>query len=336
MIYLDLTILSVQRVGGISTVWREYVRRLGEEFGAGEVTLLVPVGRRAEGAELNEGGFAMQAVAPRGRVTKYAPLMLRGQPHDVLHTSYYQGAPRFRGRRVVTVHDLTHRKHGYPAVRMVHDAAMERAVDAADVVVTPSEATAGDLRRLVDYSGHLEVVPHAVDIDTFYPEEDESQTPYCLWVGRRDWYRDYAAAVSAVKQLRREVGDLELRVVGDRGKGAGPVVHEGYVGRQRLRQLYSGALALFYLSYSEGFGLPILEAQACGCPVVCYEEKACRETAGSGALFTERGGVADAVRDVLDGDERDSLAERGRANVERFGWGRTVGALAGIYRSLTA
>ena len=106
-----------------------------------------------------------------------------------------------------------------------------------------------------------------------------------------------------------------------------------------LEALYNRAFALLFPSRFEGFGWPVIEAQACGCPVVCSASGPIPEIAGDGALMREvddEPGLADAVLELTDPVRRQDWIDRGRANATRFQTDRMVAEYAAVYRELAA
>ena len=106
-----------------------------------------------------------------------------------------------------------------------------------------------------------------------------------------------------------------------------------------LEALYNRAYALLFPSRFEGFGWPVIEAQACGCPVVCSAEGPIPEVAGEGAIILDvedEGGIADAVLKLTDPDQRRTLVEKGRNNVERFETERMIEQYIAAYREVAA
>ena len=118
----------------------------------------------------------------------------------------------------------------------------------------------------------------------------------------------------------------------------GRVLFPGYIPEEDKAPLLSGALAFVFPSLYEGFGLPVLEAQACGCPVVCSNTSSLPEVAGEGALLvdpTDTEALAAAMA-RLAGDPalRASLVERGFANLKRFSWERCARTVLGVFERL--
>jgi glycosyltransferase involved in cell wall biosynthesis len=194
----------------------------------------------------------------------YPSLGLRGGV-DVLHCPTFRGPPAARVPLVVTVHDLAVLRH--PEwfnrwTRAYSRLAVPRVVRAAARVIAVSEATRRDLAELLEVDAV--VIPNGVE-DVFTREGPAAEGDYVLAVGTLEPRKNLARIAEACR-------GLELRVVGARGWGrveppAG-ATFLGPVGDEELARLYRGARCLVYASLYEGYGIPVAEALACGCPVV--------------------------------------------------------------------
>jgi glycosyltransferase involved in cell wall biosynthesis len=260
------------------------------------------------------------------------PRLLRRLRPQLAHFQYALPLG-FRGRSVVTLHDLSFETD--PGVmgkidRVVFRAVVPRAARRADHVLVVSERT----RRDVEERYRLEpekvtVTPNGVD-PSFSPGGERDG--YLLFVGAIQRRKDPLAALDAA----RAVG-LPLVVAGPEKEPAlarrlreGGADLRGYVSKTELADLYRGAAALVLPSRFEGFGLPVLEAMACGTPVVAAPEPALREVGGDAAVYAEDGDFGAAVGRAL--GERDRLSAAGLERARLFSWRETARRTADVYR----
>ncbi len=249
------------------------------------------------------------------------------------------------GRSVVTLHDLSFERDASAMGRLdraVFKWAVPRAARRADHVLAVSERTKRDVVELYGIAPEkVTVTPNGVDA-AFFPDRGGGEAavpalpPYLLFVGAIQRRKDPLAALAAA----RVVG-LPLVVAGPekepelaRELRAGGAELRGYVSKDELADLYRGAAALVLPSRYEGFGLPVLEAMACGTPVVAADEPALREVAGDAAVYAEDGDFAAAVRRALDG--RDRLVAAGLERAKRFSWEETARRTVAVYRQVLA
>jgi glycosyltransferase involved in cell wall biosynthesis len=171
------------------------------------------------------------------------------------------------------------------------------------------------------------VIPNAVG-DPFVPDGPAAEGDYVLAVGTLEPRKNLAVAQQAADRL-----GVELRVVGARGWG--DVQVDRWLGRvadEELARLYRGARCLVYPSLYEGFGIPVLEAMACGTPVVTSTGGATEEVAGGAAVLVDphdpvvlANGIEEAVA------RRDELRTRGFERAAQFTWERVAAETWAVY-----
>jgi len=237
-----------------------------------------------------------------------------------------------------------------------------RSLRRADVVVCVSQATRDDAEQLI--SGHgpspkLEVISNGLNYP--YRKLSQSETgerlknvrglawPFVLHVGS-NLPRKNRDGVLRIFARTKDKWDARLVLAGDpldseqvslaeRLKILDRIVEIKDAPDQLLEGLYSSAIALLYPSLSEGFGWPIIESQACGCPVVCSDIPPMPETAGDAGLFhdatDESGFAADLLR-LNDSAERAIWSEKSVRNSERFSTAKMISGYIDAYRSLGA
>jgi glycosyltransferase involved in cell wall biosynthesis len=281
----------------------------------------------------------------------------------LLHGVHYELPGRCRLPRVVTVHDLTMVTHPewHEASKVRYFGwAMQRAVAVAERVLCVSAATAGDLAAHLGVEpGRIDVTPLGTDLR---PASEQAVTavrrrlglegPYLLGLGTLEPRKDLPALVRAFAALAGELPHT-LVLAGLAGWGAGAVADAvaasgvehrillaGYVPEDDKAALFTGADVFAYPSRYEGFGLPVLEAMACGTPVVTTTGGSLPEVAGDGALLVEpgdAGALAVAIGKLVgDGGERVALVQRGLVRAAGFTWNRCAALTAAAYRRAIA
>jgi glycosyltransferase involved in cell wall biosynthesis len=250
---------------------------------------------------------------------------LRAEGADVLHCPTFRGPFRPETPLVVTVHDLAVLRHPewfnrWTRTYSAH--AVPRVVGAADRVIAVSEATSRELQSLLAVpEAKIRVVPNAVD-EVFTRKGARAEGDYVLAVGTLEPRKNLGRIAAAV--------DGELRVVGAPGWGSveppANVSWLGEVGDEELATLYRGAHCLVYASLYEGFGIPVAEALACGCPVVTSLGSPMAELAGGDAVYVDPYDV---------GSIRDGIAQAFRPPPRRSAsWAEVAGATRAVYEEV--
>ena len=242
---------------------------------------------------------------------------------------------------VMTVYDvifLKYREYYAPWWRWYWTRNLERSVERAGTVLCISETTARDLESEIPAArGKTQVVPLGVDRELFAAgEAPEVDRPYFLYVGNLTARKNVPVLIDAFERIAPGTA-ADLVVVGSPEYGAGPVMsrlngerirYRPAIQDEELRSLYRGALALVYPSQYEGFGLPVLEAMAAGCPVITTTGGALPEVAGDAGVLVEPGRVeplAEAMaRLAADPDRRAHLVAAGWEQAGRFSWDDTA------------
>jgi glycosyltransferase involved in cell wall biosynthesis len=205
---------------------------------------------------------------------------------DLLHCPTFRGPVRAGGKVVVTVHDLAVLRHPEWFNRWTRSysrLAVPRVLRAATRLIAVSEFTKREIVALLGVApDRIDVVPNAVE-EVFTAKGSKAEGDYTLAVGTLEPRKNLARIARAV--------DGELRVVGARGwGGVDPppnVTWLGDVPDAELASLYRGARCLVYASLYEGFGIPVAEALACGCPVVTSVGSPMQELAGDDAVYVD-------------------------------------------------
>ncbi len=253
---------------------------------------------------------------------------------DVLHCTTFRAPVSPRAPLVVTVHDLALLRHPEsfpPWHRRTGALALRSAVRAADAIVAVSAFTRDELVDLLRVPvERVRVVPNGVD-PVFSFDGPAVEGDYVLAVGTLEPRKNLAATVEAA-----QLAGIEVRVAGAAGWGG--VETAGWVGEpsdEELAALMRGARCLVYPSLYEGFGIPVLEAMACGIPVVTSRGGATEEVAGGAAILVDPHDPASIAAGIEDaGRRRESLVEIGRARASMFTWRRAADLVEDLWREL--
>jgi glycosyltransferase involved in cell wall biosynthesis len=209
---------------------------------------------------------------------------------------------------------------------------VRRAVRKAERVLAISERTKRDLVELYKTAPEKIVVTPLAPDPAFQPADEHDS--FLLFVSAIEPRKQPLAAVDAANEVGRKlvvVGPPKDEELAAELRRRGADVR-GYVPQEELVRLYQRAACLVFPSRYEGFGLPVVEAMACGTPVVAAPEPALQEVAGDAAIFTDR--LADGVRRVLADRARFSAAGLQRA--KEFSWRETARITADVYRQVLA
>lgn len=346
MIVLDLTIFSIQKIGGISVVWSEYLKRL-HNYNNLNISLIYPFNNNTIAQHIDLSKYKIQYSKPRGPITKYLPFLYVGHKEDVLHTSYYQWYPLFKGTKIVTLHDFMHEMYAPLQSRILHNVLKYLSLKSADVVLCISKSTRDDFKRIYPAIYKLKdvrVVENAVG-DHFYEDKPDSRfLNKFLWVAGRSGYKNFKYALKIISYLKKCGKLINLVIVGPPlSKGETELATKldvlsqievySNVDMDMLRVMYSSTYALLYLSKYEGFGLPILEAQKCRCPVIVLKNSATEEVGEKSVLYMDEN--PNSILPLLDfldhKDDKRQFLDNAVVNSNRYNWDESLKKLVAIY-----
>lgn len=372
-VIVDGTVYGRQRYGGINTYFNQVLPRIAREAGT-RVDLLLPTQRRGTPPGAPVRWLSRDFIPPRTGlswrldqklepVLESAKLTLVGlwaktQRNAVFISTYLTSLP-VSVPQVAMAHDMNHE-----VLRDLYDDAhgawlrrrYPEYLRTATRIIAVSETTKAHVEQYYGIAPELiDVIYHAVDPSQFYRDLQEDQfealthgcdmsCPFILYVGGRAHFKNFWTLLDAMPRLHRRTG-LTLVVAGppwtDRESAEIPA-HPGaralrfvvHPDQNLLRLLYSFASAFVFPSIHEGFGIPLLEAMACGTPVVAADTQSFREVAGNAAIYFNPLDSDDLVRAIeLCLEERTGLEfrERGLAQVAKYSWDKTAAQTRAVY-----
>jgi glycosyltransferase involved in cell wall biosynthesis len=356
-VFIDASICIVQRNGGINRVLHELLQRL-PAFG-------IPVHVQAP----ETGGLPVSSGSlygfPRSQPMRLAWHMashrrFRRSGADVYLGTYYDPRPRNCLTSVVLVYDMIHELMPVVSQRWprswVDGVSLRRflrrkrqAVVSADYVIAISQHTRRDLLRLYPELSPAKVSVHYLAASPTFSlgsAQKAASDRYILFVGRRDGYKNFRSLLAAFAGCAPLYEAFELRVVSSNpwtdeelallGPARDRIILMSCVDDVELAELYRGATVFVYPSLYEGFGLPILEAMACGTPVICCRRASIPEVAGDAVEYfdPERpGDLSRALQEVCFSEPYQArLHHAGLARCTLFSWDRFATGLVDVLR----
>jgi glycosyltransferase involved in cell wall biosynthesis len=271
---------------------------------------------------------------------------------DLFHSTYYKTPPR-QMPSVVHVFDMIVERH----VDLFRGRWLEReferkraSIEGATRLIAISETTARELEHFYPrVRGNVTIVYPCTDRLSVPPEPlaTTPPEPYVLYVGNRHLYKNFGAVLEAMESTRwpGAVGfctagppwraNEALRV--ERLSRTRRIQHVGHVSDRQLAGLYRGAACVVVPAIAEGFGLPIVEAQQAGVPLVCSDIAVFREVAGAGALYFDPhrpNQLAEQIAAAIDPAVRTGLVAASGENLQRFSSDRAAAQVVALYESL--
>lgn len=310
-----------------------YLHQRPNAFFDGRREILVPNPRRHPGAD---------TVRRRFRI----PHILRAHTFNLVHDLGHMAPftrPHERYAQIVTIHDLTPLTLPEMHVRtsrLTHRLLLPRIIRCCDHVITVSETTKHDVQRLLQPPCPVTAVPLAGK-SLMYNGPRPHPRPYILCVSTLEPRKNIDLLLTAFEQLKDRGLEHDLVLIGKEGWHVAPLLERmeksrwasamlrpGFVPDTALGAWYAHAACVVYPSLYEGFGLPVLEAQAAGVPLIVTDTEASREVAGDGALFVplhDSAALAEAILCVMqDPQKSHELTAAGLARASSFSWQATA------------
>ncbi|MBN1445561.1 MAG: glycosyltransferase family 4 protein [Candidatus Omnitrophica bacterium] len=301
---------------------------------------------------------------------KLIPLELLTGGADVIHIPHPASPITLKAKLVTTIHDLIHvvpetDKWHYPRKSIKTRKKLRESILKSDMLIADSESTKNDIMKYfaVDPS-KISVIYLGLDADIFHIPENAGEKEnilekykiskkYIFFVGTLHPRKNIVRVLSSFEKIKKRFGDYQLVIAGKKGwlyedffekLGKLPpdirddIILAGYTPLDDIPYLYNGAALSLYPSLYEGFGLPILEAMACGCPVITSNLSSMPEVAGGAAILVDPYNVEElssAIEKVLsDGQLRQELQDKGLERVKSFSWQKTAKETLQVYKEV--
>jgi glycosyltransferase involved in cell wall biosynthesis len=369
---VDGIIYQIQATGGISRLFSEIFPRicnLDESvkmciFTSGPLAQKIPKHTHIHHLHIPDIGRYLRPVTlwlgAENRIKRtWSNLWIGNGKGKIWHSTYYTMPQSWKGLQVVTVADMIYERFpdlfsgpGSDQFRELQ----KRCVMAADAVLCISEMTSRDVQEIYKVNPERLRVVHLACSEIFRPliEDDHKsgswavRQPFFLYVGSRAHYKNFDCLISAYSRWKN-TEEIRLLVVGpswtqEEGKKLADLGLRDKVDLitnvqdEALCALYNQAGAFIYPSLYEGFGIPLLEAMACGCPVIASRIATTVEVAEECPVYFEVGQEDSLIASfdkVLAEGRKSARTLAGLERVKKFSWDKTAQGTLDIYKSLT-
>lgn len=256
-------------------------------------------------------------------------------PIDIFHSSDWTQPPT-KAKKVTTYHDLVPIKYpqwSHPKIVSVHKRRLKLVEQEADSVIVVSESTKKDLLEVSNIPGSkITVIYEGPTISTHRFNNKNIEAEKAKFKEKYGLPEGFILAIGGVGE-RKNLSRIKEACKGYNLVIAGQTLP--WLSIEELELLYASADLLLYPSLYEGFGLPILDAQVCGCPVLTSNLSSMPEVAGKGAILVDPYSVEDIARGIRETRKAGKeLIEKGFENVKRFSWQKAAQETARVYRRL--
>ena len=342
---LDNIIFSLQKVGGISLVWYHLLKEITDR------------GIKAQFIEYTNENIYRRILNIKDeniikKDKKFLPLkryfspVVRLQETTIFHSSYYRTLSNPNVKNISTVHDFTYEYYNSGLRKSLHSYQKFKAINNSDIIVCISENTRKDLKKFLPHisDSKIEIIYNGVS-DEYYPIENNIKrfSDYLIYVGSRAKYKNFDFAVQAAAKLNKriiicgdELNDFEKKqLINDLGLGKFEIKIRPT--NEELNQMYNSAYALIYPSSYEGFGLPVIEAQKAGCPIIALEKSSIPEIIGKDYPLLKGLNLSELskISLIIDNERsREELKEMGIKNSARFSWDKMTSQYIELYDSM--
>lgn len=352
--YFDNILFYLQKSGGGSVYWGEIVKRFNCET---EVNFIQP---NLESSNIVLNDLLLKPIFKERniplKVLRYLPITVKIEENSIFHSSYYRYCNQSGIKNVVTVHDFIYEYYYKGLQKLIHSKQKGFAIKKAKGIICISNSTKADLLKFfpdllkgkitrVIYNGissDFKVINNKSLLEIKY--EGIRNYKFILYIGHRTKYKNFDFAVQVVKDLPKT---YKLIIVGNtlcdsemeylKLNLSEKFIFFGNVTNSELNDLYNISECLIYPSSYEGFGIPIIEAFKCGCPVVAQNIPAIKEIAENAALLIDGLDILRFRENILSLNKesiKSNLVKIGLENSKKYSWDKCFSEVKEFYNSI--
>lgn len=349
-IIIDTIIFFWQHSGGISVVWSELIKR----FLINSLCVrYLTYDRRVTNSFYNNlnipSELLIQLTDKYLFLKRYLPIKIPIQKQPfIFHSTYYRLCKNKNAINIITVHDFVYDYYRHGLSKLVHCLNKYYAIKNADYIICVSENTKKDLMKFVTGIDEEKIKVIYNGVDGCFRVLDHSirnniaSGKFLLFVGGRKGYKNFKIAVKTA-----QLAKMQLFIVGKKlSKHEVTYVKKylknnykdfGFVSCETLNLLYNKAFALIYPSSYEGFGIPVIEAQKAGCPVLAVNKSSIPEIIGNVLTlvdYEDENLFYEKIRLLEDNVVREKIIADGLINSRRFSWNKAYKEYVQLYERI--
>lgn len=355
---LDNIIFSLQNSGGASVVWAEHLKRLLNDSSFN--LLCLEICGACNNVSRRNIVVPPEIINSQSRsfiaIKRYLDINSNVNTPHIFHSSHYRIDLNPNAKNVTTVHDFVYERYMNGLQKIVHSYQKWKSIRKSDAIICISESTKRDLMHYLPevdenkihivYNGVNEVYKQ-IEERNYILDLPFSTREYALYVGsRRVKYKNFKTAVKICKETRVplitvggepfSVDDIDYL---DSELGKGRYASYRNTSNRDLNELYNRAFVLLYPSLYEGFGIPVIEAQRSGCPVLCIASSSIPEIVGDTNLCVTKESTIQEMCFRIEElrrnpDFRLKEIQQGVSNSKRFSWDKTYKQTIDIYKKI--
>jgi len=319
----DNIIYSLQRSGGISLYWSSLETYLKQDIHLlyinHEKNIFFPVSSTVQ--RIKNNNFIL--------IERYKNISLPEESPFIFHSSYYRYCKSKNAINITTIHDFIYEYFRHDIKSIIHKIQKKNAIYNSQGIIFVSESTKSDFEKFFPkYKGMKKVIYHGVLSE--YKKIEIFKKNNVIFIGGRKVYKNFIYAVQILERLPK----LKLQIIGGDllNKKEISILNKYIPNRfeyynslsnNELNEKYNEAYFLLYPSSYEGFGFPVIEAQAANCPVVCCNVSSLPEVAGDAAIYISGKNIEDdliKINQLTDQNFYNNILEKGLKNSKRFSW----------------